>query len=136
MKDLIYPIAIEPGDDTHAFGVVVPDLPGCHSAGETVEEAYVNAKAAIESHLDTLLDEGLPLPEPLTLGEHMGNPEFAGFAWGYVATRNIPALKKTIRLNISLPEVLVQEIDAAARSRGMSRSAFLALAAEHEMALA
>jgi hypothetical protein len=83
-----------------------------------------------------LLDEGLPLPEPLTLGEHQRNPEFKGFTWGFVTTRNIPALKKAVRINISLPEVLVQEIDAYAQSRGMSRSAFLALAAEHEMAQA
>ncbi|MGF6957552.1 type II toxin-antitoxin system HicB family antitoxin [Paraburkholderia youngii] len=96
--------------------------------------AYANAKEAIESHLETLLDEGLPLPEPLTLGEHRRNPEFEGFTWGFVTTRNIPALKKAVRINISLPEVLVQEIDAYAQARGMSRSAFLALAAEHEMA--
>jgi hypothetical protein len=62
------------------------------------------------------------------------SPEFAGFTWGFVTTRNIPALKKVVRINISLPEVLVQEIDAYAQARGMSRSAFLALAAEHEMA--
>lgn len=37
-----YPIVIERGDDTHAYGVVVPDLPGCFSAGDTLDEAYVN----------------------------------------------------------------------------------------------
>jgi metal-responsive CopG/Arc/MetJ family transcriptional regulator len=51
-----------------------------------------------------------------------------------VTTRNIPALKKAIRINISLPEALVHEIDTYAQAHGMSRSAFLALAAEHEMA--
>lgn len=134
MKNLIYPIAIEPGDANHAFGVVVPDIPGCHSAGDTLEEAYANAKEAIEAHLDTLLDEGMPLPQARTLDEHRCNPEFAGFTWGFVSTRNIPALKKAVRINISLPEALVHEIDAYAQARGMSRSAFLALAAEHEMA--
>jgi predicted RNase H-like HicB family nuclease len=134
MKNLIFPIAIEPGDDKHAFGVVVPDIPGCHSAGDTLEQAYANAKEAIETHLETLLDEGMPLPERRTLDEHRRNPDFAKFTWGVVTTRNIPALKKAIRINISLPEALVQEIDAYAQARGMSRSAFLALAAEHEMA--
>lgn len=43
-----YPIAIENGDDKHAFGVVVPDLPGCFSAGDTIDEAIDNAKEAIE----------------------------------------------------------------------------------------
>ena len=42
-----YPIAIETGDDSHAFGVVVPDLPGCFSAGDTLDEAIDNAKEAI-----------------------------------------------------------------------------------------
>ncbi|WP_144143695.1 type II toxin-antitoxin system HicB family antitoxin [Paraburkholderia sp. BCC1884] len=134
MKNLIFPIAIEPGDSQQAFGVVVPDIPGCFSAGDTLEEAYANAKEAIESHLDTLLDEGMPIPERLTLEEHRSNPDFAGFTWGFVTTRNIPALKKAVRINISLPEALVQDIDVYARARGMSRSAFLALAAEHEMA--
>jgi len=136
MKHLIFPIAIEPGDGKHAFGVVVPDIPGCFTAGDTIEEAYTNAREAIESHLETLFDEGLPLPEPLTLGEHQRNPEFAGFIWGFVTTRNVPALRRAIRINISLPEVLVQEIDSYAQARGLSRSAFLALAAEREMARA
>lgn len=133
MKNLVFPIAIEPGDAQHAFGVVVPDIPGCFAAGDTLEEAYASAKEAIEAHLDTLLDEGLPIPDRLTLDAHRCNPDYAGFTWGFVTTRNIPALKKAIRINISLPEALVQEIDTYAQARGMSRSAFLALAAEHEM---
>ena len=32
-----YTIAIEPGDENHTFGVIVPDLPGCYSAGDTLE---------------------------------------------------------------------------------------------------
>ncbi len=39
-----YPIAIEPGDDKHAYGVVVPDLPGCFSGGDTLDEAMDNAR--------------------------------------------------------------------------------------------
>ena len=41
---MLFPIAIERGDEQHAYGVVVPDLPGCHSAGDTFEEALANAK--------------------------------------------------------------------------------------------
>lgn len=43
---------------------------------------------------------------------------------------------KAVRLNISLNESLVQRIDAAAKARGQTRSAFLATAAKHEMASA
>lgn len=133
MKNLVFPIAVEAGDEQHAFGVVVPDIPGCFAAGDTLEEAFENAKQAIESHLDALLDEGLPVPQAGKLDEHLHNPDYAGFVWGFVVTRNIPALKKSVRINISLPEVLVQDIDNYAQTRGLSRSAFLALAAEREM---
>lgn len=53
-----YPIAIEHGDDKHAFGVVVPDLPGCFSAGDTIDEAIDNVKEVIELWIETVIDEG------------------------------------------------------------------------------
>ncbi len=42
-----FTIAIEPGSKKTAFGVAVPDLPGCYSAGDSVEEAFDNAREAI-----------------------------------------------------------------------------------------
>lgn len=42
-----FPIAIEPGDENTTFGVIVPDLPGCFSARDTLEEAFENASEAI-----------------------------------------------------------------------------------------
>ena len=41
-----YPIAIEPGSEMTAFGIVVPDLPGCFSAGDTLDEALAGAEEA------------------------------------------------------------------------------------------
>ena len=51
-----YPIAIEPGDEGTAFGVVVPDLPGCFSAGDSIDEAIINAEQAIDAWIETALD--------------------------------------------------------------------------------
>ncbi|MGH8777786.1 type II toxin-antitoxin system HicB family antitoxin [Paraburkholderia sp.] len=133
MKNLTFPIAIEPSDAKHAFGVVVPDIPGCVSAGDTLDEAYANVKEAIENHLGTLVDEGMPLPVRRPLDEHFGNPHYRGWIWAVVTVGHIAALRKAVRINISLPEVLVNDIDRYAQAHGMSRSAFLALAAEHEM---
>ena len=47
-----YPIAIEPGDETSAFSVIVPDLPGCFSAGDTLDEAVTNAEEAAAGWVD------------------------------------------------------------------------------------
>ena len=59
-----YPIAIETGTSTEAYGVVVPDLPGCFSAGDTLDEAMENAKEAIELWLEVAIDDGMAVPEP------------------------------------------------------------------------
>ena len=64
-----FPIAIETGTRKSAYGVVVPDLPGCFSAGDTVEEAFDNAREAIESHVEILAGEGKDLPAPKSLTE-------------------------------------------------------------------
>jgi len=45
---MLFPIAIERGDEAHAYGVAVPDLPGCFSASDTFEDALANVREAIE----------------------------------------------------------------------------------------
>ena len=77
-----YPIAIEVGDAGHAFGVVVPDLPGCFSAGDTMEEAIDNATEAIELWLEAVIDDGGSVPEPKPIAAHQHDPELAGWVWG------------------------------------------------------
>ncbi len=78
MSSATYAIAIEPGDDQHAFGVVVPDLPGCFSAGDTFEQAVANAKEAIALWLES--HASLPILTPIE--QHMENLDFAG--WTFV----------------------------------------------------
>ena len=60
-----YPIAIEPGDETKAWSVVVPDLSGCFSAADSgIDEAIENAKEAIELWIEAALDAGESVPKP------------------------------------------------------------------------
>ncbi len=79
-----YLIAIEPGDATHAFGVVVPDLPGCFSAGDTLEDAIHNAREAVELWLETTIEDGGQIPPPQAVAQHYANPDFAGWIWAVV----------------------------------------------------
>ena len=46
------------------YGVTVPDLPGCFSAGSTMDEAMAMTREAIELHIEGLIEEGLPVPDP------------------------------------------------------------------------
>lgn len=128
-----YPIAIEPGDDKHAWGVVVPDLPGCFSAGDTLDEAIDNAREAIELWLESALDDGNDVPSPGKVAEHRKNPEFEGWLWAVVEVSPALLSTKTVRLNVSLPESLLYRIDNYAKAHHLTRSGFLAKAALDEM---
>ena len=121
-----YPIAIEPGDDKHAYGVVVPDLPGCFSAGDTLDEAMDNAREAIELWLETVIDDGGAVPEPRPLGEHQKKKEFKGWVWAVVAVDLAQLSDKAERVNITLPARVLRRIDVAAKEAGESRSGFIA----------
>ncbi|HEX3576528.1 MAG TPA: type II toxin-antitoxin system HicB family antitoxin [Rhodopila sp.] len=59
-----YPILIEPGDETHAYGVTVPDFLGCFSAGDTLDDVLLNAEEAAALWIDTTIDDGEAIPRP------------------------------------------------------------------------
>jgi predicted RNase H-like HicB family nuclease len=121
-----YPIAIEPGDENTAFGVVVPDLPGCFSAGDTLDEAMENVKEAIALWIDCVLDSGEVIPKPSSLDVLRTNEEFEG--WILAVVEIDPALlDDTIeRVNITLPRRVLKRLDALAKAAGSSRSGYVA----------
>ena len=122
-----YPIAIEPGSSTTAWGVVVPDLPGCFSAGDTMEEAMVQAEDAIEAWIEAAIDAGEVIPASSEIEAlRAAHPELKGWLWALVKV-NPAALDDTLeRVNISLPRRVLHRLDARARSAGETRSGFIA----------
>lgn len=121
-----YPIAIETGTDNTAFGVVVPDLPGCFSAGDTLDEAIDNAREAVELWLETAIDDGGTIPVPGKIMTHQANPEYKGWTWAVVQIDLAELSDKAERVNITLPSRVLRRIDAAAKAAGESRSGFIA----------
>ncbi|MBS4052845.1 MAG: type II toxin-antitoxin system HicB family antitoxin [Methylomonas sp.] len=126
-------VAIEPGDNDHAFGVVVPDLPGCFSAGDTLDEAFENAKEAIDLWCETVIEDGGMIPPGKTLAEHQANSEFAGWVWSIVDVPVERYLGPAEKVNITLPKLLLTRIDEYAKAHGATRSGFLAQAARQAM---
>ena len=122
-----YPIAIEPGDASTAWGVVVPDLPGCFSAGDTLEEALVQAEDAAVAWIETALDAGQEIPAPSHIEAlRAAHPELDGWMWALVKI-DPTVLDDTVeRVNISLPRRVLRRLDARARSAGETRSGFIA----------
>jgi len=121
-----YPVAIEPGTKTTAFGVVFPDLPGCFSAGDTLDEAMEAAEEAVASWLDAMLDAGAPIPAASSLDAVRANPQFAGWIFAVVSVNPDLLDDSTERVNITLPRRVLARLDAQARAAGESRSGYIA----------
>jgi predicted RNase H-like HicB family nuclease len=124
-----YAVAIETGDAKHAFGVVVPDLPGCFSAGDTLDDALTNSREAILLHLEGLLDDGQPFPAPTPIELLRKKRNYRGWAWAVVDVDASELGDKAARINITLPHRILRAIDAHAKKQGETRSGFLARAA-------
>ena len=124
-----YPVAIETGDAKHAFGVVVPDLPGCFSAGDTLDDALTNSREAILLHLEGLLDDAQPFPAPSPIELLRKKRNYRGWTWAVVDVDAGELGDKAARINITLPQRILRAIDSHAKKQGETRSGFLARAA-------
>jgi predicted RNase H-like HicB family nuclease len=124
MRQYIALIHKEPGSE---FGVSLPDLPGCVTAGDNLDEAR-----ALAFHLEGLDQDGEPIPEPSTLEAVMRDPANRDGVAILVAAPARPV--KAVRINITLPEDVLQAIDSHAEAKGLSRSGFLTVAAKKALA--
>jgi predicted RNase H-like HicB family nuclease len=92
-----------------------PDLPGCTSAGKTIQDAGLNAEDALQAHIDPSVEHGDPTPEPSALDQLVVDPDVIEVA--RILVRAEPR-GWAIRVNITLPEDLLTAVDRyAARSR-------------------
>ncbi len=130
--EMLYPIAIERGSDTEAFGVTVPDIPGCFSAGDTLEEAIENVKEAISGHLEILAEDGEEIPLASEVGKFLDDTDYKGMIWAVTEVDVSRYLGKPEKINVTLPSRLIRKIDdnVGKDKRFKTRSAFLAAGAE------
>ena len=122
-----YPVVIHK-DKSSDYGVTVPDLPGCFSAGETVEDALTNTVEAMECHLEGLLFDGEAIPEAQPVEVHQKNRFYDGGTWALVSVDLSRLSSKAKRINITLPERVLALVDEEAKREGESRSGLLARA--------
>lgn len=129
-----YALAIHKDDDSD-YGVTVPDVPGCHSAGATLDEAIQNAHEGIAAHLELLAEDGVVAPSPTLIDTHMTNPDYEGAIWAYADIDVSAFLGKTEKVNATIPKLLITKIDdAVSKGKAKSRSAYLAESAAMRLA--
>ncbi|MCU4320646.1 type II toxin-antitoxin system HicB family antitoxin [Acinetobacter bereziniae] len=131
---MLYPVAIERGDANHAYGVTVPDLVGCYSAGDTLEEAMVNVKEAMKGYLEISNEDGEDIPVGSDIDKYIDNPDYAGYIWAMVDIDITPYLGTAQKVNVTLPNRLLADIDSKVAEKGSlfkTRSALLAEGAKY-----
>jgi len=128
-----YPVVIHKDIDSD-YGVTIPDLPGCFSAGDTVDDALVEAVEAAECHIEGLMLDEEPVPAPKSIEYHQHNPEYADGIWALAAVDLSKLSGKSKRVNITVPERLLSMMDQYASRRGETRSGLIAQATMEFMA--
>jgi predicted RNase H-like HicB family nuclease len=128
-------IALIHKEPESVYGVSFPDVPGCISAGDTIDEAVRNAVEALSGHIRLMEADGEAIPSPRDFDAIMNDPDLVEDRKGAMTTV-IPLVRdrgSTTRVNVSFDLGLLEAIDAAASARGQTRSAFLASAARREI---
>ena len=80
---MCYPVVIHKDSDSD-YGVTVPDLPGCFTAGDTIDDAIAQAAEAIECHIEGLVLDGNAIPTPRNIEFHQQNPDYTDGVWALV----------------------------------------------------
>lgn len=131
-----YPAFIEVDKDGSASGWF-PDVPGCIFAGETIEEAIIDAQNSIDAHFEALVVNGKDIPSAKSMQEHIVNnvTDFVGGQWALINVNMDKFDGRSERINITLPHRLLHKIDEVVRSNPeySSRSGFIAAATRKEI---
>lgn len=134
---MFYPTIIHYAQNS-AYGITVPDIPGCFSAGDSMTNALTNAIEAIEAALELLSEQDTPVPEASDAFTYVAAAAKTG---GVVAVVNVDItrfLGKAERINIKMPARLLRRIDEQVRrscGKYQNRSHFLSVASQRELAL-
>jgi predicted RNase H-like HicB family nuclease len=117
-------------DDGSDYGISFPDFPGCISVGATLDEAREMGEEALQFHVRGMIEDSDPIPEPSTLEEVMAQ---ADCREGVAVLVPLSELARTVRINVTMVEETLREIDRYAEARGLTRSGFLQVAAKKAM---
>lgn len=117
-------------DDGSDYGISFPDFPGCISAGATLDEAREMGEEALQFHVRGMIEDGDPIPEPSSLEEVMAQADYRD---GVAVLVPLRELARTVRINVTMAEETLREIDRYAEARGLTRSGFLQVAAKKAM---
>jgi predicted RNase H-like HicB family nuclease len=128
-----YPILLHRNNDQNNYLVSVPDLPGCQTKADNIDMAIEKISESITAHLTILAEYGEKIPHGKNIESHH-NESIDGI-WAIVDIDISPYLGKSHKINVTLPELLIKQIDdRVSKSQAYkTRSGFIAAACMVEL---
>ena len=128
-----YPIAVKKIVGSEQYKVVVPDLPGCECTAISIDAALKEIEISIASHFSILAEYGETIPSALTIEHHQ--EQFTQTIWCLVDIDLTPYLGRSHKINVTLPELLIKQIDDRVKKSEAykTRSGFIASACIKEL---
>ncbi|MEW6982922.1 type II toxin-antitoxin system HicB family antitoxin [Colwelliaceae bacterium 6471] len=130
-----YPILISKNALESDYKLSVPDLPGCQLKAPSISKAMESVDEAIASHLSILAEYGENIPSAKPIEFHMENCSEENPIWALVNFDILPYLGKSHKINVTLPELLIKQIDDRVNISAdhKTRSGFIASACLKEL---
>jgi len=122
-------------DAESTYGVTIPDIPGCFSHGESIEQAIQNTRDAICNHVELMFEIGESVNIVVSnIDDLMNNPDYQGGVWLLVDVDMEKLDTRPARINVSVPRFVLSKIDSYLEQEQQgkqheTRSGFLARAA-------
>lgn len=136
-----YPMLFEMNEKTSEYKVTLPDLPGCSVTSKTIDNGIDEMTKSMKSHLSILAEYGEAIPNAQSVERHrekynLDNPHtFSNAIWSIISIDITPYLGKSQKINVTLPELLISQIDTKV-SKSVdykTRSGFIAAACLAEL---
>ena len=130
-----YPLLIVKNIAEENYILTVPDLPGCQVVALTLDEVMTKVKLAIVDHLSILAEYGEVIPHAKSLDLHMASCTLERPIWAVIDFDIVPFLGKSHKINVTLPELLIKQIDDRVKKseQHKTRSGFIASACMSEL---
>ncbi len=131
-----YPVEITSSLTSGSYTLLVPDLPGCKIQSESINEGMKKLNDVIASHLQILAEYGEKIPPAKTIDSYIESNVEVNKIWALIDFDIVPYLGKSHKINVTLPELLIKQIDdcVSKTAQYKTRSGFIAHACSNELA--
>ena len=109
-----------------AWGISFPDFPGCISAGNSAGEVLREGRAALEFHIEGMVEDGETLPLVRSVDQLRADAEVDFDSADIISLVGVDLPGKAVRVQITLEASLLARLDRAADKAGSTRSGFIA----------